>query len=164
MVLGIPVFTADSSSGAIIIRRSGSGKGRGRSSTPLIRLNIAVVAPMPSASVNVVVRAKPGFLRSWRIAKRRSCNRLSIHISRKARSGLLEVHFQCQPGRKISSCKQERCAQGGSAEAVCGVRIRGCLSGCGQVVSHNDWIWWDCVGYTGRECDLLLRLFPRLTA
>ncbi len=35
---------------------------------------IAVVAPMPKASVNTAVRVKPGDLRSWRRAKRRSYN------------------------------------------------------------------------------------------
>src|SRR5579863_918450 len=36
-----------------------------------------VVAPMPSASVNTVVAAKPGFLLSWRNAYRMSCRRRS---------------------------------------------------------------------------------------
>ena len=65
------------------ISRSGSGNGSGRSRTALIKLKIAVVAPMPSASVRIVVRAKPGLLRNWRIAKRRSCSRCCIKLSRK---------------------------------------------------------------------------------
>ena len=40
--------------------RSGLGKGSGFSSTPSTRLNIAVLAPMPSASTPIATSAKPG--------------------------------------------------------------------------------------------------------
>src|SRR5271170_881683 len=36
-------------------------------------LKTETVAPMPSASDRIAVRAKPGCLRIWRSAKRRSC-------------------------------------------------------------------------------------------
>ena len=45
---------------------SGSGNGSGRSSTPLITLNIALVAPMPSARVRMATTANAGLLVSWR--------------------------------------------------------------------------------------------------
>ena len=35
-------------------------------------LKIAVFAPIPSASVRMAIRVKPGDFRSWRSAKRRS--------------------------------------------------------------------------------------------
>ena len=40
--------------------RSGSGKGIGLNSTPSTRLNIAVLAPMPSASTPTATAVKPG--------------------------------------------------------------------------------------------------------
>src|SRR6266516_5095860 len=53
-------------------RRSESGYGRRFSNTPLTRLNIAVLAPMPSASVSTATAVKPGFFSSWRKANLRS--------------------------------------------------------------------------------------------
>src|SRR5207245_10099168 len=47
-------------------RRSGSGNGSGRSSTPSTMEKIAVVAPLPSASIRMAVTVNPGDLRSWR--------------------------------------------------------------------------------------------------
>src|SRR5262245_1999643 len=52
--------------------RSGSGNGRLRSRTPLTRLNIAALAPMPSASVSTATVVKPGALRRTRRPYRRS--------------------------------------------------------------------------------------------
>src|SRR5690348_4224711 len=52
--------------------RSDSGKGNGRRRTPLIRLKMAVFAPMPSASVTMATKVKPGVLRSWRKANFKS--------------------------------------------------------------------------------------------
>ncbi len=49
-------------------RRSGCGKGSGWRSTASRMLKMAVVAPMPRASVRMAVAAKPGLLRSWRSA------------------------------------------------------------------------------------------------
>src|SRR3974377_2512145 len=43
--------------------RSGSEKGRGCRSTVFIKLKMAVVAPMPSPMVRIVVMANPGALR-----------------------------------------------------------------------------------------------------
>jgi len=47
--------------------RSGSSNGIGRSTTALTTLKIAVVAPIPRASVRIAVAAKPG----WRSSVRR---------------------------------------------------------------------------------------------
>ena len=48
--------------------RCGSWIGRGCSRTEFTMLKIAVLAPMPNPKVMIAVAAKPGFLRSWRIA------------------------------------------------------------------------------------------------
>src|SRR4029077_20113266 len=52
--------------------RSASGYGSGRSRTALTMLNIAVFAPMLSASVKTATRVNPGDLRSWRRANLKS--------------------------------------------------------------------------------------------
>jgi hypothetical protein len=44
----------------ITTSRSGCGNGRLRSRTPLTMLNIAALAPMPSASVRMATTAEPG--------------------------------------------------------------------------------------------------------
>src|SRR5439155_9128880 len=59
--------------------RSASGYGSDRSRTPLTTLKIAVVAPIPSASVIVVTRTNAGARRNWRLANRISCNQPSSH-------------------------------------------------------------------------------------
>ena len=40
--------------------------------TALMTLNIAVLEPIPSASVSTATAVKPGFLSNWRSAKRKS--------------------------------------------------------------------------------------------
>src|SRR5437762_11687494 len=60
-------------------RRSESGYGRGFSKTPLTRLNIAVFAPMPSASVCTATAVKPGFFSNWRKANLRSFITQCLH-------------------------------------------------------------------------------------
>src|SRR5437868_15542380 len=56
----------------MMTRRFGCANGRPRKNRSWIKLKIAVFMPMPSARVNTASRVKPGDLRSWRIAKRRS--------------------------------------------------------------------------------------------
>src|SRR6266404_5640647 len=51
--------------------RSASGYGRGRNKTELTMLKMAVFAPIPSASVRIATAANPGFLISWRSARRK---------------------------------------------------------------------------------------------
>src|SRR5205807_9143683 len=51
--------------------RSASGYGSGRSRTALTMLQIAVFAPIPSASVRIAIAANAGFLVSCRRAKRK---------------------------------------------------------------------------------------------
>src|ERR1043165_9915015 len=58
--------------------RLGFVNGSERSSTELITLNIAVFAPMPSASVMTATAVNPGDFASMREPKRTSCNRVSI--------------------------------------------------------------------------------------
>ncbi len=60
---------------------SGCGNGSGFKSTPLTIEKMAVLAPMPSARVNIAIAVNPGLLRSMRTPKRRSCPRVSIQGS-----------------------------------------------------------------------------------
>ena len=53
-------------------RRSASGYGSGRSRIALMTLKIAVLAPIPSASVATATSVKPGEFRSVRAANRTS--------------------------------------------------------------------------------------------
>src|SRR5687768_17255470 len=53
-------------------RRPASGYASGRSRTPFTTLNTAALPPIPNASVNTAAAVKPGVLRSWRTANRRS--------------------------------------------------------------------------------------------
>src|SRR2546426_3154684 len=57
---------------SIQTRRFGSRNGRGRMSRALTTLKIAVLAPMPSASVSTATAVKPGFFNNWRKANLRS--------------------------------------------------------------------------------------------
>ncbi len=52
--------------------RSASRNGSPCSITPLTMLNMAVLAPMPTASVKMTMKVKPGVLSSTRAACRRS--------------------------------------------------------------------------------------------
>src|SRR5438876_7788904 len=51
---------------------SASGYGSGRSRTALTMLKMAVLAPIPSASVRTATKVNPGDLRSWRRVNLRS--------------------------------------------------------------------------------------------
>ena len=52
----------------VTTRRSASAYGSGRSSTAFTTLKMAVVAPIPSASVSTATSVKPGVLRKARMA------------------------------------------------------------------------------------------------
>src|SRR5437016_3588012 len=54
------------------INRSDSGNGKARSNTPLTTLNIAVVAPIPNASVSTMIRLNLRFVLNCRSAKTKS--------------------------------------------------------------------------------------------
>src|SRR5712664_567803 len=56
----------------------------GRNNTALTTLNIALVAPMPSASVSTATTAKPGLLRRIRCPWRKSCQHVSTKDSQPA--------------------------------------------------------------------------------
>jgi hypothetical protein len=53
---------------ATLTRRSASGYGSGRSRTAFTTLKIALLAPMPTASVATATSVKPGAWRSRRSA------------------------------------------------------------------------------------------------
>src|SRR5881394_3695611 len=59
--------------------RSGSWNGGGRRTTALITLKIAVLAPMPRASVSTATAVKPGFFSNWRKANLRSFITQRLH-------------------------------------------------------------------------------------
>src|SRR5207244_3812751 len=59
-------------SAQITASRSASGNGNVRSNVALIRLKMAVQAPIPSASVSTATAVKPGFFSNWRKANLRS--------------------------------------------------------------------------------------------
>jgi hypothetical protein len=67
--------------------RSGSGNGKGARINPCTTLNIAVFAPIPSASVSTATVVKPRSRARVRKLNRRS----SARVSRFARSPLLRV-------------------------------------------------------------------------
>src|SRR5580700_6202374 len=69
-------------------RRSASLTGRGRKRKTLARLKIAVLAPIPSASVRMAMKVKPGLLRSMRRLKRISCQRDCMVTPRAIESGI----------------------------------------------------------------------------
>jgi hypothetical protein len=52
-----------------------------------ITLNIAVAAPIPSAKVRMATTVKPGDLRNWRRAKRRSCRIEYMGVPRREKLG-----------------------------------------------------------------------------
>src|SRR5436190_23413256 len=60
-------------------RRSASRYGSGRKMIPSIRLNTAVLPPIPSASVSTATAVKPGFFSSWRKANLRSFITQCLH-------------------------------------------------------------------------------------
>src|SRR4026209_1729400 len=59
--------------------RSALSYARGRNSTALTTLKIAVLAPMPSASVSTATAGKPGFFRNWRGGNFRSLMAQRLH-------------------------------------------------------------------------------------
>ena len=67
-----------------LIRTScpGSFTGNDRMSSLSVMLKMAVFAPMPRASVMTTISEKPGFLIKIRAPNRRSCNNVSIVLSR----------------------------------------------------------------------------------
>src|SRR5262249_3656246 len=69
--------------------------GRARSSTALVTVKMAVLAAIPKARVTIAARAKPGFLRSVRAPKRRSCHKVSIQE---------RISHSCQAGRSGKCC------------------------------------------------------------
>jgi hypothetical protein len=62
-----------------ITRRSGSGNGSGRISVASTSANIALFAPMPSASVMAASAVNPGARRNCRSANLRSFHTCSSH-------------------------------------------------------------------------------------
>jgi hypothetical protein len=65
----------------ITSRRSGSEKGRGVSKTAFTMEKIAVLAPMPKASVKMTMSENPGDLKMTRRVYRKSCIRWFIRGS-----------------------------------------------------------------------------------
>src|SRR5437879_3690193 len=72
--------------------RSAAGKGNDRSTTPLTTLKMAVVAPMPSASVSTATAVKPGFFTNCRTANLRSFISQRLH----------RIDFCCSTGGDVA--------------------------------------------------------------
>src|SRR4029077_4000211 len=87
--------------------RSASGYGSGRSRTALTMLNIAVFAPIPSASVRTATRVNPGDLRSWRRANLRSlilfCAQRDYRIDAYGAAGRYKTGKQSGDGKNCRS-------------------------------------------------------------
>jgi hypothetical protein len=84
-----PTFAARTGFDAqIIVSRSGWRNGNGASSTESTTLKIAVLAPIPSASVRIAMTVKTGRLSSVRPAKRRSCRSVSMRGPPSVSTGL----------------------------------------------------------------------------
>jgi hypothetical protein len=64
-----------------MISRSDCGYASGRNSTALTTEKIAVLAPMPSASVRITTSEKTGFRIAVRIPKLKSCQNVAISHS-----------------------------------------------------------------------------------
>ncbi len=61
-----PPALVPSSTSPCVTSLAGFGNGKGRSNTPSTIEKMAVVAPMPNASVSTAVSVNPGDLRNWR--------------------------------------------------------------------------------------------------
>src|SRR5215472_363428 len=66
-------------------RRLGSATGSDFSMIALISVNIAALAPIPSASVRIAVRANPFAFHNWRTANRTSGAIVSLYRRDRAR-------------------------------------------------------------------------------
>src|SRR5207244_8735064 len=66
--------------------------GSERSKTESRTLKIAVLAPIPRASVKTAIRVKPGFFASMRNANRKSCQRFAIPSSLRTNPPRSEEH------------------------------------------------------------------------
>jgi hypothetical protein len=62
----------------IFTKRLGSSYGKERNSTAFTMLKIDVFAPIPNASVRMIIRVKPGLFRMMRKAYRISLNSISM--------------------------------------------------------------------------------------
>src|SRR5436190_20853139 len=82
------------------IKRSGSGNGSGFSKMPFMTLKIAVVAPIPIASVSTVVNVKPG----ERPSRRRVCRScMPIHLLLAQRPHRVDAR-RAQRGEESRQC------------------------------------------------------------
>ena len=80
----------------------------GVSSTPLMRLKIAVFAPMPRASVETAVRTKPGFLLRLRTANRTSWTKRSMMLNLRTSR---QCSFTCSiPPNSSRTCRRASCS------------------------------------------------------
>ncbi len=68
-------------------------------STALMRLKIAVLAPMPKASVSTATAVKPGFFNSWRKANFKSFMDLRLAIESRVTSSRFPNRKSCHSQR-----------------------------------------------------------------
>src|ERR1700722_1140065 len=79
--------------------RSASGNGNARNNTPLTTLKIAVVAPIPNASVNATIKLNRKFVLNCRTANPKSC-RITIPHNANLR----------KPGRSLNGVRRSPAA------------------------------------------------------
>ncbi len=79
------------------------GYGSGRSRTPSMTLKMAVLAPMPSASVTRMASVKPGLLRSMRSANLRSPRSVDIRAAPSRRGRDRRACARCGASRRRSA-------------------------------------------------------------
>src|SRR5436305_13527976 len=99
---------------------------------------MAVVAPIPKASVRIVVNAKPGLLRSWRVATRRFCSKLNIKHLPEFGAGIVEGTRQwplLAAPQLLANSRDIGCRMADTWGAA--VRIRHGLSTSGQGTNKN---------------------------
>ena len=83
-------------------RRSACGYGSARSSTPFTTLNIAVVAPMPSASVATATTLNAGVRASDRAANRMSRNDVVDERGRRETARLPHMVCHARDGAEVT--------------------------------------------------------------
>src|SRR5881275_1971767 len=81
------------------------------------KLNIAVFAPMPSASVSTATAVKPGFFSSWRMANFRSFMAQRLHrIDSRRAAGGNEASSECDGHEDERGDREDQWIRGGDAK------------------------------------------------
>src|SRR5215510_11797668 len=100
-------------------RRPGSAYGRGPSRTALTMLNIAVLAPMPSASAMTATAVSAGAFKSVRTPNRKSCSRIDmVSLKTRLRDSRVSGSVRPKPRRRGSDVRHVELGQRLDAEQL----------------------------------------------